>query len=72
MDMHPVKSSNVDAVGYDPASRKMHIRFKNGGTYCYHDVPQDKHAALIAAPSVGSFVHQNIRGIHKHSKVEAA
>ena len=45
-----VKSSNIESVAYDPATRELHVRFKNGGTYSYEDVPAEKHAALMAAP----------------------
>lgn len=38
MTMHPVVSTNVLAVGYDPPTRTLRVRFRSGGTYDYYDV----------------------------------
>ena len=64
-----VKSSNIESVAYDPATRELHVRFKNGGTYSYEDVPAEKHAALMAAPSVGGYLHAHVRQAHKAKRV---
>lgn len=53
LKMEPVKSSNVDSVGYDPDFKVMAVRFKSGGTYHYHDVPASHHAELVGAKSIG-------------------
>lgn len=65
--MAPVKSSNIEAIGYDPASRELHVKFKSGG-YVYADVAPDKHAALMKAESKGKHVHEHIRPHHKARK----
>jgi hypothetical protein len=67
----PVKSGNIKEVGYDPASRTLGVRFHSGATYHYADVSAEKHAALMAAPSVGSHLHSNIKGAHASTKVDA-
>lgn len=38
MNMQSVTSTNVAAVGYDPASRLMRVAFQSGGLYDYYDV----------------------------------
>jgi len=38
MNMQPVTSTNVAAVGYDRASRVMRVAFQRGGLYDYFDV----------------------------------
>lgn len=65
--MTPVVSSNVKAVGYDGAAKEMHVQFHSGGHYVYSDVAPAKHAALLAAPSVGSHLHTNfiVSGGHR-------
>lgn len=60
MEMIPVVSSNLRAVGYDRATRTLVIEF-NGGTYQYSNVPPDIHDELMKAPSKGKFFYQNIR-----------
>lgn len=67
--MTPVKSSNIKAVGYDAKSRALDVQFHSGATHRYHDVSPEKHQALMAADSVGSHFHANIRNAHKSSKV---
>ena len=69
VEMAPVKSSNLKAVGYDAAARELHVEFANGGRYVHHDVPADVHAALMAAESKGSHFHQHVRGKFPHRKL---
>ena len=38
MNMQPVTSTNVAAVGYDAATRIMRVAFQSGGVYDYFDV----------------------------------
>lgn len=59
-------SSNIHSYGYDETSKTLAIRFKNGqgvsSTYHYSNVPRELFDRMIAAASLGSFFHQNIRG----------
>lgn len=68
--MTGVKSSNLEAVGYDEPSRTMHVRFKNGGLYKYSDVAPHTHQAFVTADSVGKHFAKNIAGKYIHSKVQ--
>lgn len=38
MEMVPVISGSLRAVGYDPAARVLRVAFDNGGVYDYFDV----------------------------------
>lgn len=62
MEMKPVVSSNIKAIGYDPATRVMAVQFANG-TYHYDDVGQEQHDAFVAAESIGSHFHKNFRSL---------
>lgn len=68
MQRSPVQSSNIVSVGHDPNSNTLEVEFKGGSVYTYHDVDADKHAALMAAESVGSHFHQHIKTQHKFTK----
>lgn len=35
MNMRPVTSTNVLAVGYEPSSRRLRVQFRSGGVYDY-------------------------------------
>lgn len=68
VEMKPVKSSNISAIGYDPENKILRVAFLNGNVYQYHDVDAEKHAALMGADSVGSHLNAHIKGAHKFSK----
>jgi len=58
MQMIPVSSSNLCAVGYDGAKQTLVIRFHHGGTYSYFGVPQNVFDGLLSSGSKGSY-HAN-------------
>ena len=68
MDMQSVKSSQVAAIGYDPATKTMAVEFKHGGTYHYKDVPQEVFSGVATAETVGSALHQSIKGRYEFEK----
>lgn len=61
MEMIPVSSSAIAAAGYDPVSRRMRIRFAQGQTYDFCDVPQYVFDGLMNARSKGTYYNDNIR-----------
>lgn len=69
MNLVPVTSSNLAAIGYDAANSQLHVKFKNGGVFVYSGVPADKHKALMAAKSIGSHFHAHIRNAHTAVKL---
>lgn len=70
MIMKPIKSSMIDAAGYDNAAGALHVTFKNGNHYVYFDTTQELYDDFIGAESPGRFFGENIRGKFKHSVVE--
>ena len=61
MKRTPVKSSAIRSVGYDPDEKRLHIEFNGGGVYeCTSPIEPDEHAALMAAPSIGSHYTKNL------------
>lgn len=60
--MRATESSNIAAIGYQPASRQLRVQFKSGGLYQYSGVPQRTHKAFDGAPSKGKYFARNIRG----------
>lgn len=69
--MSPVKSSNIESVGYDAPTGDLHVKFKSGGdTYVYHGVPAGVPQSMLKAESIGSFLQANVRGKFKHTKQE--
>lgn len=63
----PVKSSNVKSIGWHEGT--LEVEFHNGGLYHYHNVPQAKHAGLMASESVGSYLHKYVKPHHPYRKI---
>ena len=63
--MIAVTSTNVQQVGYAAAERELHVQFKSSPKiYVYEDVPRAVFEQLLTAPSIGSFVNQQIKGTY--------
>lgn len=59
--MEPVDSSNIEAIGYDPGSRSLYIRFLSGTSYVYSEVDEWVHQELMQADSKGSYFNRQIK-----------
>jgi hypothetical protein len=61
MDMIPVRSSAIRAIGYEPATQQMRIKFNQGHTYNYCRVPQSVFDGLKGALSKGHYYDAHIK-----------
>lgn len=62
VEMIPVSSSNVQAIGYDELNQVLYVRFiSNNSLYSYHGVPKAEFLGLQNAASVGGYLDQNIK-----------
>ena len=68
MEMIPVSSSNIAAVGYDEGSQTLMVEFKNGTSYQYFDVPERIFTELRDAGSAGAYLASNIKGVYRFSR----
>ena len=55
VEMNYVDSSNIEAIGY-------------GTIYVYHGVPSEVYENLMSAPSKGSFLNREIKGIYEFTQ----
>jgi len=60
-EMHPVESSAIETIGYDPEASTLAITFTGGATYFYLGVPPHLYDQLMTAESKGSFVNKVIK-----------
>lgn len=67
MELTPVTSSSIRAIGHDPSTNTLAVQFVSGRTYHYHGVTSDEHAALMAAPSIGKHHNAHVRGKFDHA-----
>ena len=67
-EMIYVDSSNVESIGYDDEKQELHVRFLSGGYYIYHEVPRQIFDDLMNAPSKGSFLNREMKGVYQFTK----
>lgn len=68
-EMIPVNSSNVQSVGYDPATETVFIDFLNGSTYIYKGVSKFEFDNLKEATSIGSYIHRNFKNVYPYERI---
>lgn len=69
MQRQPVSSSNIESIGYDPASQILEVAFLNHTVYQYFNVPLPVYEALMAAGSHGTYLNAHIKGNYQYEKV---
>ena len=69
VEMFPVSSSNIYAVGYDKENKIVHVQFLNNTEYIYKGVPEHEYYGLLNAPSVGSYLHQNYKNVYPYERI---
>ena len=69
-EMHPVSSSNVDSIGYDESTETLYVRFFFFLLYLYKGVSIMVFEQLLNAPSIGSYMHRNIKGVYPYERIE--
>ncbi len=68
-EMHFVDSKNIEAIGHDPASQELHVRFlKSGETYIYYGVEEWVFQEFMQADSKGTYFNTNIKNRYQFGK----
>jgi KTSC domain len=68
MELVAIQSKMLSHVGYDEATKELHITFGKGGSYVYHDVPKEAHEAFMAAESKGKHYLGHIKNNFKTTR----
>ena len=65
IELKPVNSSQVNAIGYDPTTKTLACVFARGPghIYQYPNVEPETHAAFIGADSIGTFFGAHIKAL---------
>ena len=61
MERNEIKSSLLQSVGYDSATKILEVQFTRGSIYQYSNVEPEKAAEMLAAKSIGSFFLKEIK-----------
>lgn len=62
-------SPNVLNTCYDKNSSTFQVQMKNFTTYQYFDVPIAKWEESKVAPSIGSWMHRNLKGFYRYARI---
>lgn len=68
--LQPVRSSAIRALGYDAARRVLDVIYPDGDRYRYFGVSPQRHRALMAAGSIGSYVNEHIKPHYRFEKLD--
>lgn len=69
-EMHFVTSSTVEAIGHDPDTMELHVRFlKSGTTYVYCSVEPWVFEEFMQADSKGRYLNSEIKGRFDYYKL---
>lgn len=61
MHWHTLRSNDLAAVAYETRTRKLWVKFQQGGTRLYSGVPPAVFRALLNAASKGQYFDRHIR-----------
>lgn len=64
--MRNVYSSHVNQIGYSAETEQLFVQYKDGKTAVYKDVPPEKAKIVMGSASIGSALHEHIKGQHEH------
>ena len=70
IEMYPVSSSNISAVGYDSINETVLIHFLNNTVYAYKGINEIVFEELKTAPSIGSYLNRNFKNVYPYKRVE--
>jgi hypothetical protein len=68
VQMIPVSSSTIVAVGYDSAAQQLLVEFRNG-TYVYYAVPKYVYDGLMSAYSHGEYHAAYIKNTYRYDRI---
>lgn len=69
MQRYSVASSNIAAIGYDPATETLEVEFLSGSVYQYYNVSENMYDQLMKDGSKGRFLHTYIKNAYPYSRV---
>ena len=69
--MNKLDSSMIRSAGYDASNKKLNVKFNDGHTYVFSDVPESVYQDLLKSESAGGYFNASVRGKYSHEKVSS-
>jgi KTSC domain len=70
MDRIAVDSSAVISIGYEAATERLEVEFKNGRIYAYEKVPRSVFEWLLRIPNKGGFITRVLEPTYRGTAIE--
>jgi hypothetical protein len=71
INLVPIKSTSLVAIGYDPSTMTLRVKFRNGGLYDYYDVARAVYDGLLASqPHPWSAWGRHITSSYRYQRVD--
>ena len=69
MELVPVESSMLTAIGYDEATGELEAHFHDGAIWRYKGVPREVYEQLLGSSSKGSYMRDLIIDVYPDYRV---
>ena len=69
LEMVNVGSTTIESIGYDSASKKLHVNFVSTEKYIYQGIPNLIHARLMRAHSIDIYFSEEIKDKYRHTEI---
>lgn len=67
--MEPIVSNQIESGGYLQEENLLLIKFKFGGLYAYHGVPEDMLSHIMAAESPSKYLGEFVKPAFKFTRI---
>lgn len=67
MNMIPVSSTNISAIGYEGTT--LYVRFHQVSVYAYFNVPRHVYEGLMSASSHGSYLVNYVKDVYQYQRI---
>ena len=67
--MVDVQAANIEQIGHHAKEQILAVKFLNGTLYYYLDIPREHYEKMLVAPSIGSYMHRNIKGNFRYTRI---
>ena len=69
-EMQMIDSTMIEAVGYEPDTQQLHVRFaKSGDTYVYYAVEEWVFSGMLESESKGQYFNATVRDAYQFEKL---
>jgi len=69
LELVNVGSTMIESIGYEAASKRLHVNFVSTEKYIYQGVPKIIHARLMRTHSIDIYFAEEIKDKYRHTEI---